>query len=119
MKLRTSKVLKILGILLFSLESLAPSIFSMTYGRQELVKFSSVEKTFASQCLLLSLYTEACDTEERTETDGKETISLADQLEDESLRFADMTLSHLFLLSQNEGYPSAPSLFELHCTYLI
>ncbi len=119
MKLRTSKVLKIFAILLFSLESLAPSIFSIPPVPLKLVKFSSFEKTFTSHSLFLSLYAEECDTEERVDANERQIILFTDLVADEhSLKFSDIA-THSFFLTRQQRCKSTPPLFEIHCTYLI
>lgn len=121
MKLRTNKVLKIFAILLFSLESLAPSVFFDSCGLDEFVRFPSIEKTHTFQKnLVLSLFTEACDTEERVEAGGKQIVLTANQLLEEcALRFSARAYSCSFQHSRQERCAFTPPLFELHCTYLI
>jgi hypothetical protein len=119
MKLRTSKVLKFLAILLFSLESLAPTLFYNSVPR-ELVKYSSFERTYTTQSLFLSTYAEECNTEERMDASGRQIMLLADVLTTESLTsFTERAPMNSFFRTQQGRSASAPPLFKLHCTYLI
>ncbi len=120
MKLRTSKVLKMIAILLFSLESLVPTVFSAPYATPEQATRSKVESAFISQSLFLSLYTEECDTEEREDVISHEQRSLTQLLAAQSIVTPlDGCRGISFALTQHPRWASAPALFKLHCIYQI
>jgi hypothetical protein len=120
MKLRTSKILKMVAILLFSLESLVPTAFSFPYGTPDVATLSKVEKAFVSQNPHLSLFTEACDTEEREDSISKVQVDFTYPSADQSfLTMLDEGAAILSLCTQKAWWASAPPLFKLHCVYTI
>lgn len=120
MKLRTSKVLKILAILLFSLESMAPTVF-FSYNRpEEFVKISSFEKLYTTQSLFLSVFTETCDSEGREDATGKQAVLFSNQLTTlSSLTILSKGPSLSHIVAQQARCTSTAPRFKLHCTYNI
>ncbi len=120
MKLRTSKILKVVAILLFSLESLVPTVFSTPYGTPEQATFTGAETAFITHHLFLSLYTEACDTEEREDAIGKMPVISAHPIAVQSFpTIQDEEAAHSVRRTQQARWSAAPPLFVLHCTYVI
>lgn len=120
MYLRTNKLLKFFAILVFSLELLAPAIFYTESAYSKLTKFFSFQKTLTHVNLALSVFTEECDTEERDDIDGRGIILFTGHsLLDTRLKFAEAARVNSFFLCQDEYFRSSPSLFELHCMYVI
>jgi hypothetical protein len=67
MQLRTSRILKLFVVLLFSLESLAPSVLSSSFHFADPTASNRVEKSFTHHALTLSIFAEERATEERSD----------------------------------------------------
>ena len=118
MQLRTSRVLKLFAILLFSLESLAPSVFSIAYASEVLVADNQAQKSFFNHTASISIFAEECDGEERN--DGSHEIGIATHAVVVAFpKFQKSEQSNFSPHPVDDRFTCSTPLFQLHCLYLI
>ncbi len=118
MHLRTSRVFKLFVILLFSLESLAPSVFLITDASGVPVVTNQAQKSFFNHTVPISIFAEECGSEERY--DGSHEIAIATHAAVIAFpKFHKSEQSNFSPRLPDDRFTCSTPLFQLHCLYLI
>ena len=117
MQLRTNRVLKNFVILLFSLESLAPSVFFVPTTFED-SSLPDGGKRFFTHTVQMSIYAEECDVEERDPCSQEIDLS-ANKIVLAFQNYQTVVLPILFTDASSNRVASSPPLFRLHCLYRI